>query len=207
MTLRIIGAGLPRTGTASLRVALECLLGGRCCHMSALPGHPFNLGPGWQRAIAGESVNWSSFLSGYTAAVDWPASLFWREMMAANPDAPVILSTRDSAQTWLGSMQATVLPVTRKALAPNWDTNANGRDLVALFERFMNTRRGSLQWDDEAQLIAAYERHNDDVRHSVPRSKLIDWRATDGWAPICSALDLPVPTEPFPWTNRREEWG
>src|SRR5262245_39621302 len=100
MSLQVVGAGLPRTGTSSLRQALEHLLGGRCCHMSTIPGHPFNLGDGWDGALAGDTVDWNQLLDGYIAAVDWPASSFWRELSEAYPDALVLLSARDTAETW-----------------------------------------------------------------------------------------------------------
>ena len=100
MTLRVVGAGLPRTGTASLTVALEQLLGGRVAHMSTIPGHPFNLGPGWDQALAGETPDWAQLFDGYTAAVDWPASMFWRELSDAYPAALVLLSVRDRAESW-----------------------------------------------------------------------------------------------------------
>src|SRR5258705_2827575 len=86
MHLQLVGAGLPRTGTSSLRQALEQLLGAPSCHMSALPGHPFALGEGWDHVIAGGQPDWDALMAGYAAAVDWPASMFWRELSAANPD-------------------------------------------------------------------------------------------------------------------------
>jgi hypothetical protein len=199
MTLRVIGAGLPRTGTHSVKIALERLLGGRCCHMSEIPGHPFDLGPGWNVALAGGTPDWSTILDGFVAAVDWPASMFWRELAAANPGAPVLLSVRDDARTWFESCDATILPVARLALAPGWN---GGRGLLDLLERFTGTAR----WNDRATLMAAYDRHNDEVRRSVPRARLLEWRGEDGWAPICKSLGLPIPDEPFPWVNRREEW-
>lgn len=200
MKLRIVGAGLPRTSTSSLTVALEQLLGGRVQHMHTIPGHPFDLGRDWNQALAGDMPDWNQVLDGYNAAVDWPASMFWRELSEAYPDALVLLSVRDSAETWWQSANATILPVARMALAPDWN---EGRGLVDLLERFT----GSKHWDDQATLMAAYERHNAAVRHIVPSHRLLEWRATEGWAPICRALDLPVPALPFPWTNRREDWG
>lgn len=199
MSLRVVGAGLPRTGTNTLMVALEHLLGGRCYHMSVIPGHPFDLGDGWNLALAGGTPDWDDVFAGYTAAVDWPASLFWRELSAAYPDAVVLLSTRDSAATWRQSADATILPYARLALAPDW---SGGHGFQALLERFTDTPN----WDDAATMMAAYERHNAEVRHSVPPHRLLDWQATDGWAPLCAALGVPVPDMPFPWTNRREEW-
>jgi hypothetical protein len=200
MSLQVVGAGLPRTATSSQSKALEHLLGGRCYHMSVIPGHPFNLGEGWDLALAGGTLDWGQLFDGFAAAVDWPASSFWREVSETYPDALVLLSTRDSAQTWLESMNATVLPVARMGLAPDW---SEGRGLVELFERFTGTK----QWDDPALLKAAYERHNAEVRANVARHRLLEWRAAEGWEPICRALDLPIPDFPFPWTNRREDWG
>jgi hypothetical protein len=168
--------------------------------MRELPGHPFDLGEGWQGALVGRMPDWDALMQGYVAVVDWPASAFWRELSAAYPDALVLLSTRDSAQTWWESMNATVLPVAREALASGWN---EGRDLLTLLERFT----GTTQWDDPDLLMAAYERHDAEVRRSVPSHRLLDWQAKDGWEPICRALNLPVPDMPFPHTNRREDWG
>ena len=190
MNLRVVGAGLPRTGTSSLKVALEHLLGRKCYHMSVIPGHPFDLGPGWDRALAGETPDWDQLLAGYVAAVDWPASMFWRELSEANPDALVLLSVRDTPEAWWRSADEMVLPHTRQSLAVDWRA---GRGLVSLLERFTGTQ----QWDDPALLMAAYERHNAEVRKTIPQGRLLEWRATEGWEPICRALGLPVPNLPF----------
>lgn len=119
MSLRVVGAGLPRTGTHSLQIAPEQLLGGRCYHMREIPGHPFDLGEGWNQAQTGDTPDWNQIFDGYVATVDWPASMFWRELSEANPEALVLLSVRDSAETWWQSVDATILPVARKALAPD----------------------------------------------------------------------------------------
>lgn len=200
MSLRIVGAGLPRTATSSLRLALEQLLGGRCYHMSVIPGHPFDLGVGWNRALAGDIPDWDELFAGYVAAVDWPASLFWRELSAAYPDALVLLSLRDSAETWWHSADETILPYARMSLAPDWN---EGRGFLDLLERFTGTAR----WDDPATMMAAYERHNAEVRRLAPPQRLLEWRATDGWQPICRALGLSAPDLPFPWVNQRSEWA
>jgi hypothetical protein len=200
MNLRVIGAGLPRTGTHSLKLALEQLLGERCYHMSEIPGHPFDLGSGWTLALAGEKLDWNELLNGYIATVDWPAAMFWQELSAANPEALVVLSVRDSAETWWQSANETILPAARKALAPGWK---EGHDLLDLLERFT----GSSDWDNPVTLMAAYERHTEDVRQTVPPDKLLVWSASEGWPPLCQALDLPIPEDPFPWVNRRSEWS
>jgi hypothetical protein len=200
LTLQLLGAGLPRTATSSLGVALDQLLGGHRHHMSAIPGHPFDLGEGWRIALAGGTPNWQQIFEGYIAAVDWPASAFWQELSQIYPDALVILSVRDSAQVWYDSLAATILPVTRLALDPDWKS---GRDLLDLFIRFT----GTTQWDDPQTLMAAYERHNAEVRKSIPSHHLLEWNAKEGWAPLCRALNKPIPNQPFPWMNKKEDWG
>jgi hypothetical protein len=199
MTLRVVGAGLPRTGTQTLQIALEHLLGGRCYHMREIPGHPFDLGEGWDRALAGDTRDLESLLNGYVASVDWPASMFWRELSEANPEALVLLSVRDRAETWWQSLEKTILPYARGALAPGWK---EGRGLLNLLERFT----GTTQWDHPATMMAAYERHNAEVRRNVPAQRLLEWRAAEGWEPICGALGLPIPEIPFPCMNQRSEW-
>jgi hypothetical protein len=197
--LRVVGAGLPRTGTSSLKAALSALLGGRCYHMTEVPGHPFRLGAGWEAALAGEPVDWDAIFHGYTAAVDWPASMFWRELAAAYPGAPVLLSLRPSAREWWESMEATILPVARRALAAD---HGEGGGLFRLLERFTATAA----WDDAATLMEAYERHNAAVRQAIPPGRLVTWQPTDGWTPLCRMLGVPEPAEPFPHANKREAW-
>lgn len=198
--LRLVGAGLPRTGTHSLKDALPRVLGGPCYHMTVIPEHPFDLGPGWRTALAGGKPDWDGLLDGYAASVDWPASMFWEPLSRAHPDALILLSQRESAEVWFASVAATILPAIRPALEPGWD---QGRDILMLMERFA----GTADWDTPEVLIRAYERHNDEVRRSVPSERLLEWHPGDGWEPICAALGLPVPDEPFPWMNRREDWA
>jgi hypothetical protein len=199
MNLKVIGAGLPRTGTHSQQVALEHLLHGKCYHMREIPGHPFDLGDDWNRALAGTAVDWNKLLDGYVATADWPASMFWREISRANPDALILLSVRDSPESWWQSASETILPYARMAQAPDW---SEGQGLVKLLERFTGTK----QWDDPSTLMSAYRRHNTEVRRSAQAGRLLEWRASEGWEPICYALGLPVPDTPFPWTNQRGEW-
>jgi Sulfotransferase domain len=200
MTLRVVGAGLPRTGTTSLALALERLLGRPCHHMQEIPGHPFDLGAEWQRALSGQLPDWERIYAGYVAAVDWPTSAFWAEVGAAFPDALVLLSTRDSARTWWKSMDATVLAAARAWVPP---TAGQVSDLGRLIERVA----GTADWDDADTLMAGYEQHVDRVRAAVPADRLVEWRPGDGWPPLCRALGVDEPAEPFPWRNRRGDWS
>lgn len=200
MGIGVIGAGLPRTGTSSLGVALQQLLGGPSYSMSSIPGHPFDLGTGWERVFRGQPVDWGQVFNGYVAALDWPASMFWRELSEAYPEALVILSTRDNPEVWWQSADATFLPFARLALAPDWN---HGTGLTDLLERFA----GIKDWNDPVTLMSAYERHNAEVRKSVPSHRLLEWNPSQGWEPICQLLHLPVPDMPFPWVNKRSDWG
>ncbi len=118
MTLQVVGAGLPRTGTTSLKEALTTLLGGPCYHMFELFGHPEHL-PSWQAATDGEPVDWTTVFGSFRAAVDWPTSAFWPELIDAYPDAIVLLSTRSSPETWWASASSTVFPAMRSSPDPD----------------------------------------------------------------------------------------
>jgi hypothetical protein len=198
VSLRAIGAGLPRTGTKSLQVALERLLGGRCYHMHEVFANLDHV-PVWRQALCGTHPDWNRFLGGYVATVDWPASAFWRELSDANPSAVVVLTKRDDAATWWRSADETVLEVARKDALPEYG------DWLALFHELLNDRLDP-HWQDAESAMAAYERHNDEVRRGIPSSRLVEWNPADGWAPICEALDVPSPGEPFPHLNTRAEW-
>jgi hypothetical protein len=198
VSLRLVGAGLPRTGTKSLKLALEQLLGGPCYHMVEVFEHLDHV-PVWRGALAGRQPDWDAFLAGYVAAVDWPASAFWRELAEANPDTVVLLSAREDPETWWRSADATILGVVRRDEYPEYE------EWLELAHELMRERIGPA-WDDPRVARAAYERHNEDVRARVSPDRLVEWRPGDGWEPLCRALDLPIPVDPFPHVNSTVEW-
>jgi Sulfotransferase domain len=202
MALKVVGVGLGRTGTNSLKVALEQLLGGPCYHMFELIAHPQQV-PEWERAVRGEAVDWNALFDGYAATVDWPGCAFWRELVVANPDASVLLSTRDSAQTWWASMEHTIVPALHGPMLSEHPELMRGQEMV----RELFRTRFTPQFADRDAAIAVYERHCDDVRREVPAARLIEWQPRDGWEPICARLGLPVPDTPFPHENSSEDFG
>jgi hypothetical protein len=194
VVLRLIGAGLPRTGTSSLREALRHLLGAPVYHMSEAFAHPEHVAT-WVSAITGAPPDWDRFLAGYAAGVDTPFSSCWRDLAAAYPDAPVLLSHRGSAEVWHRSMDPTVLVRTREV----WANDDDADPMVPLFRVMFDGVFSDP--DDPAEVMAGYERRLAEVRAAIEPERLVEWQPGDGWEPLCRALDLPVPTLPFPHEN------
>jgi hypothetical protein len=194
MALRVIGSGLGRTGTTSLKAALELLLGEPCYHMSEVRRNASHI-EAWHRAITGASIDWDQLLDGFAATVDWPGATFWPELLERNPDALVLHSERDPDE-WYRSVSATILPrVTGPAEEARPDDPAWLAMSRALFDRF------TPDFADPVAAKAAFGAWNTEVRTRVPADRLTVWHTGDGWEPICQALGLPVPDEPFPHRN------
>ncbi|HEY3241130.1 MAG TPA: sulfotransferase [Acidimicrobiia bacterium] len=197
MTRRLVGAGLPRTGTHSLKLALEQLLGGPCYHMLEVFEHPHHI-PVWHRAVQGDLPDWDDLLAGYRACVDWPVSAFWKELSDAYPEAVVLLSVREDPRSWWRSIDQTVLEGARRRPPPELSS------FFAMLHGLLN--RFSQRWSDAGSAMAAYERHNAEVRATIAPNRLVEWRPGDGWAPVCEALGLAVPDGPFPHSNTTSEF-
>lgn len=188
MTLKVVGAGLGRTGTTSLKFALERLLGGRCYHMLEVMHRPEHMA-GWRAAALGEPPHWQTFFAGFEAAVDWPAAAFWRELADAFPTAVIVLSVRD-AEAWWQSASATIFPAGARASGP-W------REMIdAVFGRRFTT-----DLTNKKRCIELYNAHVAEVRRNAPRERLLEWQPSDGWQPLCRALGVAVPDLPFPHEN------
>ena len=205
MTIRVVGAGLPRTGTTSLCAALPRLLRGTCYHMRELGEH-LDHAAVWRDAFAGASPDWDTFLAGYTAGVDWPFSWLWRELSEEYPDALVLLSQRDDPAQWYRSMSNTVLYVARNlrdGVTPNrsWTLDATPEQRAAMYDVTKATFGVFPEPEDQAAVEQVYVRHLAEVRATIPAHRLLEWRPSAGWEPLCAALDVPVPDEPFPHRN------
>ncbi|MEV1241572.1 sulfotransferase family protein [Nonomuraea sp. NPDC050022] len=206
MGLRVVGAGFPRTGTTSLKAALEQLLGAPCYHMREVFGRPDDAAV-WRDACAGVMPDWRQFLGEYAAGVDWPVSWFWRELSAEFPDALVLLSRRESVERWYQSMDQTVLEGARRLMRGDSRRPPTLVEIAPEQARAMEEMIQALfggAFDDpfdRDSVIAAYERHLAEVRATVPAHRLLEWQPADGWQPLCAALDLPIPDEPFPHEN------
>jgi hypothetical protein len=179
----------------SLKVALERLLGEPCYHMIEVFPRPAHFGL-WTTAAHGERVDWHALFDGFTAAVDWPAAAFWKEISEAFPESMILLSTRDSAESWWQSASETIFGVV---------TADRSGPIATMVDAIFETRFTKAIHDREAA-IAAYERHNENVRATAPRARLVEWTPKDGWGPLCKALGVAVPAEPFPYVNTTDEF-
>jgi hypothetical protein len=193
--VRVVGAGLGRTGTLSLKVALEKLLGAPCYHMAEVFGHQEHI-PLWHQAVQGPMPDWNDIFAGYQAAVDWPASAFWEELSRAYPDAVILLSVRDP-ESWWQSASNTIFPSSRQVEGTPWRSMMD--DLFA--------SRFTLDLDNRAACIEQFERHYEHVRRTAPADRLIEWRPGDDWGPLADALGVSIPDEPYPHVNTRDDWA
>lgn len=200
MSLRVVGSGLGRTGTRSLKDALERLLGAPCYHMmECFPraDHPAR----WRAAIQGEDADWDTLLDGFVATVDWPSAACWKDLAEAYPDALILHSERP-ADEWFRSADQTILEAFKKPRDewPEPGTDAWWDMAVTMFEDF------TPDFPDREALVDAVEAWSADVRASAPADRLLIWQTGDGWEPICEALGVPVPDEPFPHMNTTEQF-
>jgi Sulfotransferase domain len=201
MPLEIIGAGYGRTGTMSLKLALERLGYVKCDHMAEVFGHPEHV-PIWAAAHRGEPVDWEKLYDGYRASVDWPSCNLWREHAALYPDAKVILSTRDP-DSWYDSVMSTiyVASTTMRQSADPMQRRFGEWACKIVWERLFDNRM-----QDRAHVIGVYNAHVERVKATIPKSRLLVFEAKQGWEPLCGFLGVAVPDEPYPRVNTTQDF-
>ena len=211
MTLKVIGAGFGRTGTMSTYTALN-QLGFPCYHMiEVLMNKANKTHLDFWRMVAnspsGAKHDWEQVLSQYTAAVDNPTCCVWRELMVAYPDAKVLLTLHPKGpEAWYESTMDTIY-FTENV----WQFKVLefftpfGRKFGDMSRKLIWQRNHKGTMEDRARAIAQYKQHIEDVKAAVPPEKLLIFTVTEGWAPLCRFLGLPVPATPFPNVNDREE--
>lgn len=162
--------------------------------MASVFDHPEHVAT-WVSALDGNPPQWADFYSGYTAAVDWPASIFWPQLAEAFPDAPILLSKRADGATWYRSMSNTIL------WARDTGRIQDTAQFNEMFTKMWKTVLGDLEYKDKAGCVAAYDAYVAKVRDTAPADRLIEWEAREGWEPLCAKLGIDVPDQPFPYIN------
>jgi len=196
MALKVIGAGLGRTGTLSLKLALEHIGFGPCYHMSEMLSQMRSHLPLWIESAKG-NPQWDTIFAGYQSTTDYPGCMFWRELVAKYPDAKVILSTRNP-ERWFESGAATVFSASHRAMF-------EGNPMMAEFFKLMVFDDLEDRLGNREKMVEYFNNWNQAVIEQVPAAKLLVHRSSDGWEPLCEFLGVPVPREPYPRVNSREE--
>lgn len=210
-TLKVIGAGFGRTGTLSLKAALEELGFGPCYHMTEVFHHPEHV-PLWLAATNGERIDWNDIFTGYSATVDWPSCAFYEQLMLVYPNAKLILTTRDP-EAWYESALNTIYQISRRM---NQATRPTLMERIA--KRFIPGGLGigritrkliwentfSNRFEDKDYAIQIFNQHIEEVKQRVPADKLLVYSIKEGWEPLCAFLGVGVPAgKPFPHLNER----
>jgi Sulfotransferase domain len=200
--MQVIGAGFGRTGTMSLKAALEQVGCGPSFHMIDLVRRP-SLLPDWQAAAAGERVDWAEVLEGWQSTVDWPGCTFWEQLAETWPDAPVLLSVREP-EAWYRSCLNSIHEAKEMALRGELEGGSEDAPDPAVIEMINDliwngTFHGRFLEKDYA--LAVFEQHNEDVRRKVPADRLLVYEISEGWEPLCAFLGVPIPDGPMPHLN------
>jgi len=195
MSLKVIGSGFGRTGTLSLKGALEMLGFGPCYHMVEVFKNPQAVEWWMEAADDPAHADWGKIFAGYNSTVDWPNATYYRELAAAYPDAKIVHTERDP-DDWFESTQATIF---KGGFQDDGPFPAMTRKVVgSLFDMQMNDRN---------KCLSVYNAHNRQVRETIPAERLLIYHVSDGWGPLCDFLGVPVPSEPIPKVNSREEFA
>jgi len=199
MSLQVIGAGYGRTGTLSVKQALDELGFGPTYHMEEMFRHPSHVRRWLDFADVG-TTDWGSLFDGYESAVDFPASCAWQELAAEYPSAKVVLTVRDPDKWWT-STATTIYPT--RTMFPAWV-----KRLVPFTQRWLDMT-DQLVWsgifggrfEDRAHAMSVFEAHTKTVRERCDPERLLIFEVSDGWEPLCDFLGVPVPERPFPHVN------
>jgi len=196
--MKIIGAGFGRTGTSSVKVALDELGFGPCHHMTELFDQPERAAL-WEAAAASQPVDWNELLAGYRSTVDWPACTVYAQIMEAYPEALVLLTVRDP-ERWYQSCRDTIY---RSSASRAESPDADGPDPVAhMIDTIIWQGTFGGAFEDMQRAISIFERHNQKVQERVPSDRLLVYEVKQGWEPLCRFLGVEAPAgTPFPHLN------
>ena len=191
MPLKVIGTGFGRTGTDSMRTALNILGFGPTHHMFELSENPV-LYQRWIDLAHGSQADWDRLFEGYSSCVDWPSAYYWRELVGLYPDAKVLLTWR-SAESWWESFEGTILQIMKRPKEKS------------LLTHFLAINVFDGKPDNQDHAIEVYNRHVDEVIAKVPQDRLLIHKLGDGWEPLCTFLNVPVPELEYPSKNTTAE--
>ena len=199
MSLQVIGAGFGRTGTTSLKAALEQLGFAKCHHMQEVMKSQAQVRL-WQTLADGDKVDWDEVFEGFQSSCDWPSSSYWEELIHYYPEAKIILTTRDE-ERWFESCAQTIYPVS--FLVPRWLQRmippldrVNRMVIATVWDGVFGGR-----FEDREHALRVYREHEAHVKATAPADRLLVFEAKEGWEPLCRFLGVPVPESEYPHLN------
>ncbi len=201
MSLEVIGAGFGRTGTLSIRIALEQIGFGPCYHMDNVFTSSEALN-GWRAVANGREPDWGQLFGLYRSTVDWPGTLYWRELADAYPSARVLLSTRD-AESWWASFSQTICKLIQ--MRDSFD-DVRRRSVLDFAHEIIELQTFDGRMDKKEAGIAAFEKRIKDVKAAIDPDRLLVFDVHDGWAPLCSFFGVDTPEGDFPRCNDAGEF-
>lgn len=199
MTLKVIGVGVGRTGTYSLKLAINQLGMGPCHHMEEIIHNMPVQVPLWSAALSGHP-DWQAIYSGYESAVDWPTAAFYGELLEVYPSAKFVLTLR-SPESWADSFGPTIY----KLVADRDQAPPEMKEWLEMGARTI-ARSGFPGGLHRDGLMEAFSAHNEAVKRTIPAGQLLVYEVKEGWGPLCEFLGTPVPPGPFPRSNDRTEF-
>ena len=212
MSIKVIGSGLGRTGTHSLKIALEQLGFDKCYHMMELFNNPDGI-THFIEAEEGKNTDWDKLFKGYKSAVDYPVARYYKQLIAKYPDAKVIHTVRDP-ESWYKSCSETIFWASK----PSFGRIA-GMMMKLPFSSTLRKRLPILKYNgslidkefggdlkNKEQVIKHFNARTEEVKNTVPKERLLIYNVKESWEPLCKFLEVPVPSTPFPLTNTTDEF-
>lgn len=212
MPLKVIGTGMGRTGTHSLKLALEELGFGKCYHMAELFENPHGIHH-FHKAEKGEDPDWDTLFEGYQSAVDYPVTRYYKQLINHYPDAKIIHTIRDP-ESWYKSASETIIWASKPSLGRMvklmvklpFSPGLRKQMPVLKFNGNLIDWEFGKNYKDKFEVIKRFDTHNETVLKTVPKEKLLVFHPKDGWEPLCAFLQVPIPDKPFPESNKRDEF-
>jgi hypothetical protein len=197
MALKIVGAGFGRTGTLSLKNALEMLGFGPCYHMFEVVERPDHIAA-WHRLAFGDAMDWDLLFEDFQSTVDWPTARYWRELADHYPQAKVLLSVRDP-EAWYKSVTDTIYRGLTMRMPDN--VPEPRRQQMAMARKIVLEDTFDNRFEHKAHAIEVLNRYNQTVRETIDPARLLVFDVKEGWEPLCRFLGVAQPDEPFPRLN------
>jgi hypothetical protein len=212
MSLKVIGTGMGRTGTHSLKMALEQLGFTKCYHMVELFNNPAGLSC-FEKAEAGEAADWDTLFLGYTSAVDYPVARYYKQLIVKYPEAKIVHTMRDP-ESWYKSCVQTIFWASKPSPARILNMMVKMPFSPVLRKRLPVLKYNGKMLDNEFgsdllnknEVIKRFNARNEEVLNTVPKERLLVYNVKEGWGPLCSFLNIALPATPFPVSNTSEEF-